>query len=123
MTEHKNIFSKGYFDRSRLIPSPRWDLFFTPFPWHRCVLSVWRRINREEIQRAYLFYLLLWSAQVRTRWQRKRAFTKHFIYLGSFVLYNTFDDYDVDRILASADSSMVALYHFWKEIFLDLSRK
>ena len=42
------------------------------------------------------------------------TFTKHFKYLGIFVLYNLLNDYDVDIITASASSSMGASNHFWK---------
>ena len=49
--------------------------------------------------------------------------TNYFRYLGSFVSYTLCGGYDVDRILASAYSSMVALNHFWKDSYVDLHSK
>ena len=47
-------------------------------------------------------------------------FTKHFRYLGIFVSYNLCNDYNVDRRLASASSSMGALNHVWKEKYANI---
>ena len=47
------------------------------------------------------------------------TFTHHCRYLGRSVLYNLCDEYDVDRRLAYASSSMVSLNHFWKDTYVE----
>ena len=51
------------------------------------------------------------------------TFTNHFKYLGIFVSYNLHSDYDTDRRISSASSSMGALNHFWVDTSVDLCSK
>ena len=46
-------------------------------------------------------------------------FTKHLIYLGSYISYSLLDDYDIDAHLAVGNSSMGALAKFWTYASVD----
>ena len=50
-------------------------------------------------------------------------FCLHFKYLGSYLSFDLTDDYDIENRLASANSAMGALKHFWKNQYVDLHTK
>ena len=47
------------------------------------------------------------------------TFTRHFKYLGSYILYSLKDDYDIEHIIYQASSAMGALKNFWIDTTVD----
>ena len=50
-------------------------------------------------------------------------FCMHFKYLGSYLSFDLTDDFDIENRLASANSAMGALKHFWNNQYADLHTK
>ena len=51
------------------------------------------------------------------------TFTKHFKYLGSYIVYYLRDDYDVEQQISKASASMGSLQPFWDYHAIDLRSK
>ena len=43
------------------------------------------------------------------------TFTRHFKYLGSYILYSLKDDYDIEHRISHASAVMGALNNFWTD--------
>ena len=50
-------------------------------------------------------------------------FTKHFMYLGSYVSYNLKDDYDISQRITKAFQNMGAMKNIWDDQHVDLYSK
>ena len=47
------------------------------------------------------------------------TFTRHFKYLGSYILYSLKDNYDIEHIISQASAAMGALNNFWIDNIVD----
>ena len=108
----------GYFTLPTL---PNYEASTTTYPY--ITVKVKQENEKQKLQREDKQYDNSPYTSIIKFKEGNVTFTRHFKYLGSFILYNLRDDHDVDSRIASASASMGGLSSYWSDKPVDLKSK